>query len=765
MNRADNLRSAVGQGIGQYLPTRRTLMIGGGATVGLALAWAAWPRSQGAPINAGQGEHIFGPYLKIGIDGHVAVMVPQLEMGQGIFTLFAQLVADELGADWRTVSVEPAPLSGTYASTEMLKRDAALAVPRTGVPDELSSVGMWRIFAVGTGAPAMITDEALILSDFEQPVRECAAFARALLCMAAADRWDADWEACTAADGFVTLGNRRIRFGELVAAAALLDPPNYPPLRAPGTGHLYGQSAPRLDLPSKVDGSFAFAGDIRLPDMVFATVRQGPIGDTRLKRYNRRAAERVAGFLSAIKHDRWLASVATNSWAAQRALDAMAPVFTSDGQRADSMLIDRRLRSAVIAADGVRLIDEGSVSDAFEGRPVLGADYVVAPALHAAMETRTAIAAPDGNHMQLWVASQAPGACRAAVAKALGIAETQVTLFVMPAGGSFGAAMDHTVAVQAALVARALNRPVQLIWSRTEEILRDNPRPPARARMRASISSGATIDAWQVAIATPASRHEWHARINGDSADKAMVAAAGEADAAAIDGARPPYTIPNLAVEHLPVDIALPVGRWRGGPQSFTTFFTEAFADELARAAGADPLSFRMGMLGSSPDLARCLQAAAEQGGWDGGQAGSGHGLACASLDGSHIGLLAVARPGSAGLIVEQLVAVVDVGRVLNPGLVRQQIEGGLVFGLAAAMGVTTRYLRGLSGARRLRDLGLPTLAQMPRISVDILPSDRQAGGIGQLGVPPVAPAIANALFTMSGERIRRLPLSTKPLP
>ena len=244
-----------------------------------------------------------------------------------------------------------------------------------------------------------------------------------------------------------------------------------------------------------------------------------------------------------------------------------------------------------------------------------------------------------------------------------------------------------------------------------------------------------------------------------------MVAAAGKADAAAVDGARPPYAIPNLAVEHLPVDIALPAGRWRGGPQSFTTFFTEAFVDELARAAGADPLSFRMGMLGASPDLARCLQTAAELGGWDGGQAGSGHGLACASMDGSHIGLLAVARPGTSGLIVERLVAVVDVGRVLNPGLVRQQIEGSLIFGLAAAIGVTTRYSRGLSGARRIRDLGMPTLAQMPQISVDILPSNRAAGGIGQLGVPTVAPAIANALFTMSGERIRRLPLSTKPLP
>ncbi|MEQ1510029.1 MAG: molybdopterin cofactor-binding domain-containing protein [Sphingopyxis sp.] len=762
MSRSDNIRDSVNQGGGRFLPTRRGLLIGGGAVTGLVLAWAAWPRTQGVPATAAPGEHIFGPYIKIGTDGHITVMVPQLEMGQGIFTLIAQLVADEMGADWRTISVEPAPVAGAYASNRMLGRDMALVTPRWGIPEGLATIGSWRLFSVGSGAAAMMTDEAVVLSDFEQPVRESAALARAMLSMAAAAQWDTDWELCGAADGFITHGERRLRFGELAASAAQFDPPNYPPLRAPGTGHLYGQSAPRIDLASKIDGSLAFAGDIRLPDMVYAAIRQGPIGDTRLKHYDRAAADDVTGFLAAVKHDRWLAAVATNSWAARLALDAMAPIFTTYGQRADSDLIDRRLNAAIAAADGARIIDEGSVADAFEGRAILGAEYAVAPALHAAIETRTATAAPDGNRIQLWVASQAPGACRAAVAAALGVSEAHIIVFSMPAGGSFGGAMDHDVAVQAALIAKEMNRPVQLIWSRTEEILRDNPRAPARARLRASLSSGSTIDGWHAAIATPASRHEWRARVMGASADQAMASAAGALDAAAIAGARPPYTIPNLAIEHLPAEVALPAGRLRGGANGFTTFFTECFVDELARAAGADPLSFRMGMLGSEPLLARCLQGAAELGGWDGGQAGSGHGLACATVDDSHIGLLAIARSGTSGLIVERLVAVVDVGRALNPNVVRQQVEGGLVFGLAMAVGATTRYRAGLARARQLRNLGLPTLAQTPEISVEIIPSDRDAGGIGQLGVLPVAPAIANALFTVSGERIRRLPLSAK---
>lgn len=765
MTRHDPLRERVGRGMALPRLDRRTLLIGGGATAGLALAWAVWPRASTLAINAVPGEQVLGAYLKIGTDGHVTVLVPQLEMGQGAFTLIAQAVADELGADWRTVGVEPAPLSGTYANHLLLEEDADLAIPRIMVPEAVSTIGGWRRTMLAGDARAVLTGGSTTLRQYEQPARETAAYARALLSMAAAARWGVSWEQCEAESGLITNGTRRARFGDLVDAAASFDPPAYPPLRAPGTGALFGQSLPRLDLPSKIDGSLNYAGDVRLPDMAYAAVRQGPIGDTRLKSYSRTAAQRITGFLGAVKHDRWVAAVATNSWAAQRALNAMDPVFVTAGQRADSGVMDRRLKSALSDFAGTRLAETGSVSDAFGGRPVLSADYVIAPALHAPMETRTATAAWQDGRLQLWVASQAPGVCRDQVAQALGISAAHVTLFAMPAGGSFDIGYECDVAVQTALISRGMNRPIQLVWSRTEEILRDIPRPPARARVNASLSSGSTIDAWHVAIATPASRHEWHARMDGLTPQAAMEESSGKADAAAIAGAVPPYAIPNLAVDHLPTDVTFPTGRWRGNAHSITTFVTECFIDELANAAGTDPLGFRMPMLGSSLLLARCLQRASEIGGWSGGEAGSGQGLACASLRDSHIGLMAVARPGSAGLIVERIVAVVDIGRVLNPSLARQQIEGGIVFGLAAAVGATTRYRRGLATARHLRDIGIPSLGQMPQIQVEILPSTRQPGGVEELAVPVVAPAIANALFTVTGQRLRRLPLSVKPLP
>ena len=586
------LRDRVGKTGWLPRPDRRTLLVGGGAAAGLAVAWALWPRNASVAINTNAGEFAFGNFLKIGTDGRVTVLVPQAETGQGNFTLIAHIAADELGADWRTIAVEPAPISNAYANILLLDEDAALATPRALVPAGMAAMGGWRQRVLSGQVPAMLTGGSTTQRMFEGPVRECAAFARALLCMAAARRWDVDWQVCDTRDGFVVHEGKRARFGELADLAAEQDMPDFPPLRAPGSGPLFGDDLPRLDLPAKIDGSLNFAADVRLPDMVFAAIRQGPIGDTRLKSYNKAAASRITGFLSAVRHDRWIAAIATNSWAAQRALDAMDPVFTTYGQRADSAVIDRRLKAAFDDHDGARMVDEGSVNDAFEGRPVLGADFVVAPALHQPLETRSATAAPDGDRMRIWVATQAPALCRAAVAAALDVAESRIALFQMPGGGSLDIAYESEVAVQAVLVARAVGRPVQLVWSRTEEILRDLPRAPVRARIRATLSSGATIDAWHMAVAAPAGRHEWRARLAGAKPQDAMRAAAGSDDAAAVAGARPPYRIPHLAIDLLPVDVALPVGRFPADAHGQTVFFSECFVDEMARAASVDPVQF-----------------------------------------------------------------------------------------------------------------------------------------------------------------------------
>ncbi len=762
--------------------TRRGLLIGAGAAGALAIAWQSWPRRETPSINRSSDESVLGHFLKIGRDGHVTVIVPQTELGQGIYTAFAQIMADELGADWRTVAVEPSPVANAYANQLFMAMDVAQATPLSGVPDALGEAVRWRSLPLDGSIPAMITGGGTSIRMFEGPARQAAAAARAMLCMAAADRWDVTWEECETARGFVTHGERRLRFAELAAAAAEFTPPVYPPLRqrdgddgtedrgaddgrdsgAPPAA-LIGANMPRLDLPAKIDGSFGFAGDIRLPGLVYAAIRQGPVGDTSLVSFDERAGQSTRGFISAVRHKRWLAAVATNSWAARRALDAMAPVFTTPKPRIDSPRMERAL---LRAQDGSRIFAAGSTEEAFVGRTVHAARYYIAPALHASLETRsaTAVVAPDGA-VRVWYASQAPGAARAAVARALGVSLSAVTLIPVAAGGATGAAMEDDVAVQAALIARAVRRPVCLVWSRTEEILQDNPRAPALIRMRGTLSSGATIDGWQAQIATPAARHELWARLNGNSADAARRGSVGRSDAAMALPAIPPYRIPHVGIDHLPVDSGLPAGYMRGGADVAAAFATECFVDEMARRARVDPLSFRIGMLSGQARLVHCLQHAATLGGWDGGVDGSGQGLAAMALRGSHIAVMAIARRSDAGIQVQRLIAVADVGRLINPQLVRAQIEGGLLFGLAQAVGGTSRYLRGLAQARRIGELNLPRLAHAPAISVTLINSRRDPGGASDIAVPLVAPAIANALFTVTGRRLRRLPLVDRPIP
>jgi isoquinoline 1-oxidoreductase subunit beta len=744
--------------------SRRSLLVGAGVGGGLALAWTVWPRSYAVNVAAADDESIFNAFLKIARDGRVSVIVPQCEMGQGVTTLLPQIMADELGADWRTIAVETAPISPLYANTVLIDADSAAATPRALLPDAVGDVRHWARHEFGVRNAMMLTAGSSSVQMFEEPCRAAAAQARAMLMMAAAERWDADWTACDTAAGFVTLGNRKLRFGELASAAAAMTPPAAPQYRAASNDPLYGQEVTRLDLPAKVDGSMNFAGDIRLPGMVYAAIRQGPVGDTRLKSINKAAGLKSPDLLHYVRTERWLATVARNWWAANRALDRFAPVFATDGPPVSSDSIAAALEQA-LKEDGWRINARGDIATAFAGRRLLSGDYQVEPALHAAIETRSVTAEPDGDRLRIWTPTQAPAQCRAAIAAATGLAEDSITLFPMPAGGSFGIALEHTAAVQAATIARTIKRPVQLVWSRAEEIMRDLPRAPARGSLTASLNSAGGIDALAVRVAVPAASHEVRARlVEGVGPHDAQRSATGKSDANAVAGALPPYAIPHVSVDHFPADIGLPVGRWRGNADSYTVFFTESFVDELAARANTDPLSYRMGMLSGAPELARCLITATTLGGWEGGISGTTQGIACHSMRGSHIAVMASASFGAKGLRVTQLVAAVDCGRVVNPAILRQQIEGGLIFGLAAAVGATTDYAKGVARARTIGQLGLPRLSHTPEITVEIIDSDREPGGFGELAVPVVAPAIANALFAATGNRIRRLPLSPMKL-
>ena len=755
-------------GLSRLHISRRGLLAGAAVGGGLLVAWSLLPRTYESPLSPGRGETAFNAWIRIGRDGMVTVAVPQLEMGQGVTTLLPQVVAMELGAEWRQVAVEPAPISGAYVNLPLAARWAPLWRPLIPAladePDDYLLRRWAESERFGT------TAEGTSLAAFELPCREAAAAVRGMLAMAAADRWDVSWEECEAAGGFIVHEQKRLNFGELAADAAGYDPPDPPPLKPEPPAETTPLeddeerklAFPRLDLPSKVDGSYLFAGDVRLPDMVYAAIRHGPVDRAELSSFEKEAVAGRRGLVGVVEGKRWLAAVATDWWTAEQALDAMAPRFRLTGP-VSSARIEEALDAGVRRGTPQRVAVRGAGDDLMD-RPSLALRFDVMPAAHGTIETASCTARLADGRLELWLATQAPERARAAAAKAVGLSLGDVVLYPVAAGGSFDRRLEHDHAIEAALIAREIGRPVQLVWSRWQEQLMLRPRPPVAAVLSARLGEQGHIDTFRARLAMPPSALEFGRRLfDNRTSWSAIDEVEGEPDPLALEGLMPPYAIPNVAIDHVPVRIPLPTGRLRGNAHGYTCFFVESFIDEVAQRHQQEPLSFRIAMLGNDVRLAACLQTAARLAEWDGGAPGTGQGLACHRMDlgpaSGRIALVATAVAGEGGVRVERLAAAVDMGRVVNRDIALQQIEGGLLYGVGLALGSGVEYERGLPLQGRLAALDLPTLADSPEVSIQLIESDAEPFDPGELAVAPVAPAIANALFSATGLRLRRLPL------
>lgn len=675
---------------------RRTLLIGGGVGIGLIVAFAAWPRRVGSALTAARGEQIFGDYLKIAPDGRVTVAIPQAETGQGAWTGLAQIAADELGAAWEQVAVEPAPSAAVYANAMLEKRATA-------------------------GATS--------IRAYELPLREAGAMARDLLVRVAADRWNVDSAQCDSADGFVVHGAQRFGFGELAEAAAGLDP-GTPVLRRPGSGRLAGQSLARLDLPAKSDGSLRFAADVRLPGMLFASARIAPPGG-RLRGFSRSAAEMVPGLKQLVVNDGWLAALGETWWAAERALVAANGRFTGSAD-ANGAAVDAALQTALDDGERQSLLARGDYAETVGNARALAAIYRIAPAEHRSLEPLCATARFAGGRLEVWAPVQDFDSALAAAVKASGLAAGSVTLYPMPVGDPSGAGMAVDAIPIVVDLARRAGKPVQLTAPAKVSRNHDRMRSPMLARMTALPSPAGGLAAWSARFVT--------------------------ATGVELPGAAAPYAVPAMRIESVATDLPIASGYMRGGSEALTAFANESFIDELARRLGSEPFSFRMGLLGGNVRLAQVLSAAAAMGKWDGGAPGSRMGLAAVSAFGSHIALLAEAGIGADQRIaVERLVAVVDCGRAINPGLVKQQVEGSLLQALALATGDAPEIVAGMPVAHRLGSAGF---TQVPAIEVEILPSPAESGGVSGLGHVVLAAAVANALASGTGRRLRDLPFN-----
>ncbi|HEV2595158.1 MAG TPA: molybdopterin cofactor-binding domain-containing protein [Sphingomicrobium sp.] len=690
---------------------RRSLLIGGGAGVGLVVAFSLWPRRLKSDLAVRPGEQAFGAFIKISRDGKVTVAVPQVETGQGIWTGLPQIVADELGAAWETVAVEPAPFSETYANP-MAKED--------GWPVNM------RITADSTSVRA-----------FERPMREAAAIARAMLIGAAADRWNLDPAKCDTADGFIISGVRTLTFGEVAEEAAGRKPPGSAPLRGAQKGRLFGQPLERLDGPAKAQGSWRFAGDVRLPGLLYASARLAP-PHGRLASFARDAIAHMPGIRHLSANDAWIAVVADSWWQAEQALKAADVRFTGESTATD---VHKFFEDALANGTPREWFRRGKYEETVRGSRPLAATYYAAPAPHLQLDPVSATAHLTDAGVDLWVAAQAPRTSPAYSA-----------LYPMPSGDPSGRAMDPDAAPIAIELARAVRGPVQVTLSQSSSQNHDRVSAGAVARMTALPGAGGITAAMAIKVATADALGSALRRIEGKDARADL-------GQTALDGAIPPYSIPDVLVETIAVKPPFAIGYVRGSPQREFAFFTESFVDELAHTAGIEPLAFRMSMLGGNTRLARCLQAAAQLAGWDGGSAGSTMGIAGASAFGSHIGLVATASIAAGQRIkVHRLVAAVDCGRVVNPSLVEQQIEGGLIWAFAQATVSAPEWIAGMPRARPIGGIDLPRLADTPEIVVQILSSAEESGGVSGLGTLPVAPAVANAIHAGSGKRMRSLP-------
>lgn len=696
--------------------SRRSVLIGGGAGIGLVVAYLAWPRWGGSPLRPGPNEVVLGPFLRIGTDGRVTLAVPQAETGQGIWTGQAQIVADELGASWDNMAVEPSPSGKAYIN---------------------------RLIADEYGVKTRITANSSSIRTFEQPLRNTAAIARMMLCQAAANRWGVRAEECDADNGFIVHEGKRIGFGEVSSEAARLKPPDTPQLRAPGSGKVAGQDLPRLDLPAKSDGSLRFASDVRLPKMIFASVRMAPPGG-KLIGLSREAASGRQGLIQLVERDQWVAALGQSWWAADNALSKALPRFSAP----DVGDIGASLAERLDGGSPERLFERGDFASAIEGSTPLAATYGVAPTPHRALEAPAAVARFAQGRLEVWAGTQTPDLARAAAARAAGIDEKSVTIYPMPVGDGSGGAFQLDAISIAVELAKRSGRPVNLAFPPATAQNQDAMRSPLLARMSALPSANGTIAAWS-------------GRFVGMSGLDASLetASGGGQKGLRATGSSLAYGVPAVRIDAIDAELPIRTGYMRGGEEAMLTFATESFIDEMARAIGAEPLAFRIGMLGGAPRLAQAIMTAAKIGVWDGGGPGSSMGLACVSLYGSHIGLLAEATIGADQRAkVSRLVAAVDAGRIVNPGLVRQQIEGGLLAGLAAAIVPAPEFVGGMPRAVPMRGLGFETLHDVPKVEVELIRSDEEPGGVSGLGMAVLAPAVANAIAAGTGRRLRNLP-------
>lgn len=749
---------------------RRFLIAAGVAGGGLAIGswWVYRKRNMLlAPdtLTAEAGESIFNAWIKITEQGRVVVQVPRQEMGQGIVTALPMLVAEELDVDFVDVDFEQAPIASVYGNAVMFGE---------GVPyrpeDESWVAEFTRLsqFKVGRAIGLQATGGSSSVRDAWEPMRHAGAAARVMLITAGAQRLAVPADQCTIKSGKVIHNDsgRSVGFGELAVDAAALPVPTNITLKNRAEFNILGTPQARLDIPEKVDGSAMFGLDARPPGMVYAAIRHAPVFGGGIAKLDSHAAREMPGVRTVIElpgtsmSNAAVAVVADHYWQAKKALEKVS-VEWDGGEHATHDTDEQRARyfKMLESEDGRTYDVAGDVEPVFEDAvKTLEANYFAPYLAHATMEpiNCTAVVRSDDS-AEIWVGNQGPPFVRSVISKATGIDSERITVHTPYLGGGFGRRSEMDVVMQAGQIATQMRDiPVQLIWSREEDIQHDLYRPMGAATMQAAFGPDGSFDGFKSKIVGQSCTYSLVSRLLPGMESNLMK------DRTTTEGVFDmPYAVLNRRVSHVLAEEPVPVGFWRSVGHSHHAFFAEAFIDECAEAAGKDAYEFRHALLTHSPRHQKVLETAAQAANWGSPlPEGVAHGIAFAESFGSIVAQVAEVELNGDEVRVRRVTCAVDCGFAVNPDTVAAQMESGVIFGLTAALYGEITIKNGRVQQSNFPDYAMVHLREAPSIDVHIIESGiENLGGVGEPGTPPIAPAVANALYALTGKRVRALPI------
>lgn len=728
---------------------RRTFLIGSAALVG-GVAFGVYQVKKDAPnpLQTAEGESTLNPYILINADG-VTIITPRAEMGQGIQTTMAALVAEEMDLDWNDINVMHGPPAKAYYNGALL----GLALPYHHYTDSEFMTGMREtVGEVGKLLNLQVTGGSTSTRDAYTKMREAGATARETLKLAAADRLGVDVSTLKTENGHViTAGGEKLSYIDLAADAAAIDPPKVD-LRAKSAWTKLGKAMPRTDMVGKSTGTATYATDVALDGAKFATVRINP-ARAGMVSFDATEAEAMDGVDRVIDLGDGIAVVATNTWLAMQAAEMVDITWepstypeTTDG------LMDAITASLSSEPNSVTR-DDGDVDAAVEGTEIT-ANYHVPWLAHATMEPMTSSALYTGDAMTIWAGNQAPVIIQQKTAEAVGLTPEQVTVQTTYMGGGFGRRTEFDAAVHAARVAKEFEgTPIKLTWSREEDMRHDFYRPAAAASFRGVVKDGEPV-LLHGKVAAPSVTHQSSLRIAGQKPPGP--------DRGHIEGsADQPYAIPNFRLSGHLTDISVPVGFWRSVGNSFNGFFFDTFIDEMAVAAGADPVQFRLNMASKEHAAsAKVIETVAEMAGWTGQTPdGVGRGIGFTYSFGTPTAEIVEVVDEDGAIRINKCWIACDVGTALDPSIIEAQMISGAIYGMSAAAQGEITFTDGAADQWNFPDYDALRMHNTPKFEVSILESGHSIGGVGEPGTPPSMPALGNALFDLTGTRATELPL------